>query len=73
MSGTLKSVAYSYISASNKPFSFDAVFIEDGRVTLDIHKKVATKKEFFEIVEEVIPILTSETDEVAADEGREVT
>ena len=64
MSSVLKSVAYSYISNSDKPFSFDAIAIEDGKVVLDIHRRLATKEEFYSAIEGVIPIFTSETAEV---------
>lgn len=57
MSSVLKSVAYSYISGLEKPFSLDAVVVEDGKVMLDIHQKFGSKGEFFRGISEVIPMI----------------
>ena len=64
MSSVIKSVAYSYIDGYRKPFSFDVVCVENGKVTLDIHKKFATKEEFFDEIEGVIPLFLEGGDPV---------
>ncbi len=69
MPSVIKSVAYSYIDSGPNPYSFDAICIEHGKVTLDVHQRFATREAFFEGILQVVPVfneggdntLTSET------------
>jgi len=56
MPSVIKSIAYSFIDEGPKPYSFDAIMIEKGQVTLDVHKRFATREEFFDGILEVIPV-----------------
>ena len=71
MSRMIKSVAYGYYEGFPKPYAFDALYVRDGELALNIHKTFETQAELFDEIEQVIPIfvggdpnLTSETVEV---------
>lgn len=58
MSKTFKAVAYSYASNEPQPFLFDVFCLEDGRVTLDIHKRFTTEEECKEAMTQAAISLT---------------
>jgi hypothetical protein len=58
MSSVMKSVTYSYIEGYPTPYALDAVKVENGEVTLNIHEKFESLEDFYSGVQEVIHDLT---------------
>ena len=60
MASSIKSIAYSFCEGFPQPYALDVVMVDDGKVTLDVHRKFETRDEFFEAMEGVIPMIPQE-------------
>lgn len=63
MKSSIKRVSYAYNSLleGSNPYFLDCLVVEDGETQLDVHKQFGTLEEFYQAVEEVIPVFCDET------------
>jgi hypothetical protein len=56
---SIKRVSYAYNSLleGQKPYFLDCFVSEDGQTVLDVHEQLATKAEFDQRIEGIVPIL----------------
>lgn len=53
----IRRVAYTFNSALEEPYFLDLMLFRDGITQMDLHKTFKSGKEFFEAMNEVIPLL----------------
>jgi hypothetical protein len=56
---SIKRISYAYNSLleGQKPYLLDCYVSEDGRTVLDVHEQLATKAEFDQRIEGIVPLL----------------